>query len=72
MLSDDPDAEIAAQANATIEGLPREALSTFLASSISAELCAFSRLAAVNRTGRLRPAPPQAVKRCRPGLDPGG
>ena len=41
VLSDDPDAEIAAQANATIEGLPREALSTFLASGVSAELCAF-------------------------------
>ena len=41
VLSDDPDSEIAAQANATIEGLPREALGDFLASDVSAELRAF-------------------------------
>ena len=41
VLSDDPDSEIAAQANATIEGLPRDALGGFLASGVSAELRAF-------------------------------
>jgi hypothetical protein len=41
VLSDDPDPEIAAQANATIAGLPREALTDFLASNVPTELRAF-------------------------------
>ncbi len=41
VLSDDPDTEIAAQANATIALLPREALEDFLSSDVPAELRAF-------------------------------
>lgn len=41
VLSDDPDPEISAQANATIAGLPREALNDFLASNVPAELRTF-------------------------------
>ena len=41
VLVDDPDPEIAAQANATIARLPREALADFLATDVPAELRAF-------------------------------
>jgi hypothetical protein len=41
VLVDDPDPEIAAQAEATISRLPREALDGFLASDVPAELRAF-------------------------------
>jgi hypothetical protein len=41
VLSDDPDDDVAARANATIAGLPREALADFLASDVPAELRAF-------------------------------
>jgi hypothetical protein len=41
VLSDDPDPELAAQANATISRLPRQALNEFLATDASPELRAF-------------------------------
>lgn len=41
VLVDDPDPEIAAQADATISRLPREALDGYLATDVPAELCAF-------------------------------
>jgi hypothetical protein len=41
VLSDDPDPELAAQANATISRLPRQALNDFLAAEASPELRAF-------------------------------
>ena len=41
VLSDDPDPELAAQANATISRLPREALTDFLVADASDELRAF-------------------------------
>ena len=41
VLSDDPDAEIAAQANATIARLPPAALTDFLATDVPDELRAF-------------------------------
>lgn len=59
VLSDDTDPEIAAQANATIAGLPREALADFLAADAPAELRAFFVARGVqSRTEAASPAQP--------------
>ena len=62
VLVDDPDPEIAAQADATISRLPREALDGFLASDVPAELRAFfaSRMPAPVGPATAG-APPEAV-----------
>jgi hypothetical protein len=62
VLSDDQDSEIAAQANATIARLPREALADFLASDVPAELRAFFAARGALPQGEVAP-PDQAVPR---------
>jgi hypothetical protein len=60
VLSDDPDAEIAAEANATLARLPREALADFLATDVPAELRAFFAGRDAMRQGEVAP-PAEAV-----------
>jgi hypothetical protein len=71
VLSDDPDPELAAQADATISRLPREALTKFLATDASAELRAFFALRGVEpSTGAA--ADRAATRRMPGGKDVGG
>ncbi len=59
VLSDDSDPEIAAQANATIAGLPREALNDFLASNVPAELRTFFAARGAEAAGGALPEGPE-------------
>ncbi len=56
VLVDDPDPEIAAQADATISRLPREALDGYLATDVPAELRAFFSSRATQETVQSRTA----------------
>jgi len=81
VLVDDPDPEIAAQADATISRLPREALDGYLATDVPAELRAFftSRAAAapppaspsapVSSSASAPSSEPQAAERAEAGED---
>jgi hypothetical protein len=57
VLADDPDAEIAAHANATIARLPREALDDFLSTDVPAELRAFFAARAAPSISEAAPEP---------------
>lgn len=58
VLVDDPDPEIAAQADATISRLPREALDGYLATDVPAELRTFFTSRAADAVPHAAPAPP--------------
>jgi hypothetical protein len=57
VLADDPDAEIAAHANATIARLPREALDDFLSTDVPVELRAFFAARAAQSSAEAAPEP---------------
>jgi hypothetical protein len=61
VLADDTDAEIAAQANATIGRLPREALDDFLSTDVPAELRAFFAARAAHPIAEGIPAAPDTT-----------
>jgi hypothetical protein len=72
VLSDDPDPELATQANATISRLPREALTEFLTADAPAELRAFFAARAVEPPAETAASAAEAPAEPREDHAPGG